>query len=105
MTSEISPRLDWRAIYSRLPVTRLVLGISETEAAAAARVSLRTYRKWEAGHGRPTNTGILAFAFAYDVSLDWLANGESSWLLERIAAKNAAERAADLPTGSHGMTG
>jgi transcriptional regulator with XRE-family HTH domain len=106
MTSKSSPRVDWCAVYRRLPITRLVLGISETEAAAAARVSLRTYRKWEAGHGRPTNTGILAFAFAYNVSLDWLANGECSWLLDRLAAKNTpAGRAAYLRTDSQGLTG
>jgi transcriptional regulator with XRE-family HTH domain len=106
MTSKISTRIDWRAVYRRLPITRLVLGISEAEAAATARVSLRTYRKWEAGHDRPTDTGILAFAYVYDVSLDWLANGECSWLLDRLAAKNApAERAAHLRTDSQGPTG
>jgi transcriptional regulator with XRE-family HTH domain len=106
MTSQNSARIDWRAVYRRLPITRLVLGISDTEAAAAARVSLRTYRKWEAGHDRPTNTGILAFAYAYDVSFDWLANGECSWLLDRLAAKNApAERAVHLRTDGQGLTG
>jgi transcriptional regulator with XRE-family HTH domain len=106
MISKNSTRIDWRAVYRRLPITRLVLGISETEAAAAARVSLRTYRKWEAGHDRPTDTGILAFAYAYDVSLDWLANGECSWLLDRLAAKNApAERAAHLRADGQGPTG
>ena len=105
MTSKNSPHIDWRAVYRRLPITRRVLGISETEAAAAARVSVRTYRKWEAGHDRPTNTGILAFAFAYDVSLDWLVNGDCTWLLDRLAAKDAAGRAADLQTGSQGLTG
>jgi transcriptional regulator with XRE-family HTH domain len=106
MISKNSTRIDWRAVYRRLPTTRLLLGISETEAAAAARVSLRTYRKWEAGHDRPTDTGILAFAYAYDVSLDWLANGECSWLLDRLAAENApAERAAHLRADGQGPTG
>jgi transcriptional regulator with XRE-family HTH domain len=100
MTSKNSPRIDWCAVYGRLPITRLVLGISEAEAAAAARVSLRTYRKWEAGNDRPTDTGILAFAFAYDVSLDWLVNGECSWLLDRLAVKNLPARLAEcLKTG------
>jgi transcriptional regulator with XRE-family HTH domain len=104
MTSKDPPRIDWRAVYRRLPITRLVLGITEREAAAAAGVSLRTYRKWEAGHDRPTDTGILAFAFAYDVSLHWLVDGECSWLLGRLAAKSApARRAARLQTGSHGQ--
>jgi transcriptional regulator with XRE-family HTH domain len=97
MTSKDSPRIDWRAVYRRLPITRLVLGITEREAAVAAGVSLRTYRKWEAGHDRQTDTGILAFAFAYDVSLDWLVDGECGWLLGRLAAKNAsAGRAAPV---------
>jgi transcriptional regulator with XRE-family HTH domain len=107
MTPKSSARIDWRAVYRRLRVTRLVLGISETEAAAAARVSLRTYRKWEAGHDRPTDTGILAFAYAYDVSLDWLANGECSWLLDRAATKKIvpAKRPAQLPTDGQRLTG
>jgi transcriptional regulator with XRE-family HTH domain len=106
MTSKNSPRIDWRAVYSRLPITRLVLGISEAEAAAAARVSLRTYRKWEAGNDRPTDTGLLAFAFAYDVSLDWLVNGECGWLLDRLAAKNLPAGLAEyLQTRSQALTG
>jgi transcriptional regulator with XRE-family HTH domain len=106
MASKNSSPIDWCAVYRRLPITRLVLGISKVEAAAAAGVSLRTYRKWEAGHNRPTNTGILALAFAYDVSLDWLVNGEFSWLLDRLAAKNAPEQpAARLQAGSQGLSG
>jgi len=106
MTSRNSTRIDWCAVYRRLPITRLVLDISEEEAAAAANVSLRTYRKWEAGHDRPANTGILAFAFAYDVSLAWLVNGECSWLLDRLAARNGLTRqTARLPTGSQGLAG
>lgn len=105
MTSENSPRIDWCAVYGRLPITRLVLDISESEAAAAARVSLRTYRKWEAGHDRPTNTGILAFAFSCGVSLDWLVHGEYGCLLDSLAAKNAPEpRATSLLTDGQGLT-
>jgi transcriptional regulator with XRE-family HTH domain len=106
MTSKNSSRINWSAVYRRLPVTRLVLGISETEAAAAARVSLRTYRKWEAGHDRQTDTGILAFAFAYDVSLDWLVKGDCTWLLDRLASENApAGHASCLLTDCQGLTG
>jgi DNA-binding XRE family transcriptional regulator len=41
---------DDRAIGHRLRVTRDVLGITVQEAASAARVSEKTWLKWEAGH-------------------------------------------------------
>jgi hypothetical protein len=44
------PKVDYRAAGHRLRVTRLTLGITESEAPAAHGVTLRTYRKWEAGH-------------------------------------------------------
>jgi hypothetical protein len=43
-------RLEWyRNFGQRLRQTRLALGISEAEAAAACLITLRTYRKREAG--------------------------------------------------------
>jgi len=37
--------IDWREVYRRLRIARLTLGITEAEAAAAANISLRTYKK------------------------------------------------------------
>jgi DNA-binding XRE family transcriptional regulator len=39
----------YMALGERLRLTRKTLGISEQEAAEAAGVSVRTYRKWEKG--------------------------------------------------------
>ena len=38
------PKADYRAAGHRLRVTRLTLGVTELEAAAAHGVTLRTYR-------------------------------------------------------------
>jgi transcriptional regulator with XRE-family HTH domain len=40
---------SWPEIGRRFRVARLVLGLTEQEAADAYGVTLRTYRKWEAG--------------------------------------------------------
>jgi transcriptional regulator with XRE-family HTH domain len=74
----MSVRNYWRDYGHRLRVTRIVLGISEKEAAAAHGVTLATYRKWE--DGRPPRSGkpYLAFSAKYDVNLDWLIAGEAA---------------------------
>jgi transcriptional regulator with XRE-family HTH domain len=90
--------IDWCAVYRRLRIARLTLGLTEPEAAAAAGVTLRTYRKWEADHDRPARTEpMLAFAEAYDVSLDWLICGEGGWLGRHLTAGSAGKLAI-LPT-------
>ena len=74
----MSVRDYWRDYAHRLRVTRIVLGISEKEAAAGHGVTLATYRKWE--DGRPPRSGkpYLAFSAKYDVNLDWLIAGEAA---------------------------
>jgi transcriptional regulator with XRE-family HTH domain len=58
-------------------ITRLTLGITEAEAAAAYGVTVRTYRGWEAGRRQRLNhDGIVRFAEKYDVSIDWIVSGE-----------------------------
>jgi hypothetical protein len=47
----------WDAVARRMRIARLALGITEREAAAAWRVTLRTYRKWEGGS--PPSVGHL----------------------------------------------
>ena len=81
--------IDWHLVGRRLRVTRLALGITEQEAAAAHGVTLRTYRRWEAG-ARQTNNPryLLNFAEKYDVSLDWLLIGEAAGVGSHLA-KNA----------------
>ena len=91
------PRQSWKNEGHRLRVTRLVLGLTEQEAAAAAGVSVRTWRTYEAGRP-PTNRrgGDYRFAERYDVSLDWLFDGEGSGLRNHLA-KCAKGKVAILP--------
>lgn len=69
----------------RLGVTRIVLGITEKEAAAAAHRGLRTWRKYETtGKGR-VDFPVVLFCQRYDVSLDWLICGDPSNVRAHLA--------------------
>jgi transcriptional regulator with XRE-family HTH domain len=62
----------------RLRVTRIALGLTEEQAAAAGGRSVDTWRKYEAtGKGRCT-AALLQFCRQYDVSLDWLVCGDTA---------------------------
>jgi hypothetical protein len=66
----------YRAFGERLQYARAQLGISEEEAAYAFDVTVRTYRRYEAGKPsigwRTANGGFADFAYTFDVSLRWL---------------------------------
>jgi transcriptional regulator with XRE-family HTH domain len=94
----MSRTIDYRAFGNRLRITRLTLGVTEAEAAAACCVTPRTYRRWEAGHPvSESNFGWLEFAEKYDVSLDWLWCGDGSRLGRHLTAKTNGTLAI-LPT-------
>jgi transcriptional regulator with XRE-family HTH domain len=59
-------------VGQRLQIARLRLGISEQEAAAAAKVTVKTWRKYEAGGGGHCTIPIVNFGVYFGVSLDWL---------------------------------
>jgi hypothetical protein len=60
-------------------LTRLVLGLSEQQAAEDFGVTLRTYRKWEAGKIRRLLWWTLSmFMEKHDVSYDWLFDGDTA---------------------------
>ena len=86
-------RPGWYRLFGhRLRVTRLALGISEAEAAAACLITLRTYRRREAGlpyHG--WHYGLSSFVHKYDVSWHWMLAGHGEM---RASAEEA--RKADL---------
>jgi DNA-binding XRE family transcriptional regulator len=69
-------RMSWRAVGNRLRVTRIVLGITEQEAAAGFGVTLKTYRNYEAGRPQRSGRSGRAFARKHNISLDWLYGGE-----------------------------
>jgi transcriptional regulator with XRE-family HTH domain len=86
---------DWRAAGHRLRVTRIALGITERQAADAYGVTVRTYRKYEAGQPQRPSCGFVVFANRYQVSLDWLVRGETAAIGRHLAA--GAEKVAILP--------
>jgi hypothetical protein len=69
-------RAFWVEVAARLRYTRTVLHIAEQDAAAAMRLPLKTYRKWEAGQNHMENrAGVANFVRTYGVTLDWLLLG------------------------------
>lgn len=73
----------------RLRVTRAALGISEKDAAAAYGVTLATYRRYERGAPQRRTQGVLNFAKAFDVSLDWLVGGDASRIKPHLSNRTA----------------
>src|SRR5690242_13500014 len=69
-------RAHYRDFGERLREVRRILSISEQEAAAMAKVTVRTWRKWEAGGRiRRSYVWLVDFASKYDLSYLWLLEG------------------------------
>jgi transcriptional regulator with XRE-family HTH domain len=81
---------------ARLRLARMVLGITEIEAAAAAGIALPAYRRWEGG-AAPGIFSMLRFAGKYGLSLDWLFVGDGQGLRCHLTTK-AHGKLAILPT-------
>jgi transcriptional regulator with XRE-family HTH domain len=87
--------IDGPGFGHRLRITRLALGITEQEAADAAGSTVRTWRKWEAG-GFSGCLKIVDFAGKFDVSLDWLVDGDTARVRDHLV-KHANGKIAILP--------
>jgi transcriptional regulator with XRE-family HTH domain len=96
-STKYGTRAYWRGYGNRLHIVRLALGITDAEAATAYGVTLRTYRRWEAG-ARQSNTAkpMLSFAKRYGVSLDWLMVGKTHHLSRQLTV-NPGGKIAILP--------
>lgn len=67
----------WREFGARLRQVRERLGLSEEAAAADLRVSLPTYRRWEAGErARPRTVHVADFCTKHNISMDWFFVGD-----------------------------
>jgi len=101
----VPPEEFYRPLGHRLRVVRLALDITEQEAAAAAGLSIRTYRRWESGCPQKRRGGtnnLLSFAEKYDVSLDWLLCGVGTRVGSHLAS--AKGRVVILPArGTRGQ--
>jgi transcriptional regulator with XRE-family HTH domain len=86
----------WREHGNRLRVVRIVLDITEQEAADVCGVTLRTYRRYEQGGKQSNGRPIRNFARHYGVSLGWLHKGEGILNGEHLGRK-ATGKVAILP--------
>ena len=66
----------------RLRVARIVLGLSEAEAAEECDVSLRTYRRWEEGKVQ-RGVGTVDFLCSHGL-LDWASSGDGRRIPKRF---------------------
>jgi transcriptional regulator with XRE-family HTH domain len=97
-----TPRLPaaCRGFGDRLRMTRLTLGLTEGEAAAAANVTLQTFRRWEARRWPHERWGaVAAFAAAYDVNFDWLFLGDPGGLGSHLSKRTAGKVLLFCPRG------
>ena len=76
----------WQAISERLRIVRIALGLSEKEAAEAFGVTLRTYRRYEAGGAVP-GKHWLRFCDRYRISVNWLLLGDGRGLGPHLARR------------------
>jgi|SRR5215475_13083646 len=73
-----APPPNSQDIAHRIRVARAALGLGEKEAAARVRVSLRPYRRLETNGPRLTVEMVLKVAHAFDLSIDWLVDGDGN---------------------------
>ena len=84
-------RRQFKQWGKRLQITRAALNLTEQQAADGHGITLKTYRRWEAGEiGRCCTGPTLRFAQRYNLSLDWLIEGDTSRLDSRFTAGNVA---------------
>jgi transcriptional regulator with XRE-family HTH domain len=94
-------KLSWRAIGRRLRTARIVLGLTEKQAADVFGVSLRTYRGYEAGHPERGSRGSGRFSHKYKVSIGWIIEGAGR-TVGRHLAEDAPGKVAILPVITRG---
>ena len=92
----MATRQQWRDQGHRLRVVRVVLDITEQEAADVCGVTLRTYRRYEQGAKRKSIRPVKNFARHYGVSIGWLLDGEGILNSAHVGRK-ATGKVAILP--------
>ncbi len=89
-----------RGFGDRLRLARLALDLTERQAAAAAAVTLQTFRRWERRRWPHQRwDAVAAFAAAYDVSFDWLLLGDPGGLGGHLSKRTAGKVVLFCPRG------
>jgi hypothetical protein len=98
---EVDMAIDWqqslyRDIGLRLRLIRAVLNISEVEAAAAHGVTVRTYRRYEAGEKQRPSFGWQKFCDLFDIPQSYYLQGVTHSLGQHLSI-NRGGRISILP--------
>jgi transcriptional regulator with XRE-family HTH domain len=97
MRRRYQPDEWYRDFGHRLRVSRILLGLTEEKAAAAAGRTVTTWRRYEAtGMGNITGP-ILLFSERFNINLDWLFCGEGGGVRAH-SYQNVTGKIAILPT-------
>jgi transcriptional regulator with XRE-family HTH domain len=73
------------AIAHRLRITRIAIGINQTELCKRTGISKNTYNQWERGKGRPELDKAFLLCINLGYTLDWIYLGDPSGLPAWIA--------------------
>jgi DNA-binding XRE family transcriptional regulator len=68
------------AISHRLRLTRLALGLDQTELCQRAGIARNTWNQWEKGKGRPQLDEAMKLVDAFGLTLDWIYLGDVNGL-------------------------
>jgi transcriptional regulator with XRE-family HTH domain len=75
----------YRGIGARMRLIRATLNISEEEAAVAHGVTVKTYRRYEAGAEQRGSDGWLKYCRRFDISLDYYLSGNTHSLGQHLS--------------------
>lgn len=75
------------AIGARLAAAREAVGRSQAEVCRAIGVSAGTWNHWEKGRRKQDMIALIRFANLYDVPLDWILQGRTGNLSQKLFAK------------------
>jgi transcriptional regulator with XRE-family HTH domain len=84
------------AIGKRLVATRLAIGLNQSEFAKKAGISVSTYNNYEKGVSQPRLDYAFALCDTYDLTLDWIYEGDPSRLPYSLAKQLVDQIGSDL---------
>jgi transcriptional regulator with XRE-family HTH domain len=68
------------SIGHRLRLTRLALGLNQTQLCDLAGIARNTWNQWEKGNSRPQLDEAMKLVDAFGLTLDWIYLGDNSGL-------------------------
>lgn len=74
------------AIAARLTITREAFGLKQGEFSARAGIGQATYNQYESAKRRPSLEEAQKLVDEYNITLDWIYNGNPSGLPHHIAS-------------------